>query len=124
MTWPDKSPEPTPINNIASRLPVGASVHRLGAGFTPRVGGGCHLRPCRVAPVQAVLHRRDFDRAFLARHDNPTPEDRLEPHRRGHIIELYRRRFSGVGFGGMVVLTLLVVYACNRRHRSSQITQS
>jgi hypothetical protein len=70
------------------------------------------------------LHRRDFDRAFFAWHQNPTPESRLELDRQRHINELHRWGFSAVAFGGMAVVTLLAVYAYNRRHRSEPNIQS
>ena len=70
------------------------------------------------------LHRRDFDRAWFAWHQNPTPENRLELDRQRHLNELHRWGFSGVAFGGMAIVTLLAVYAYNRYHRRELTIQS
>ena len=70
------------------------------------------------------LHRRDFDRAFFAWHQNPTPENKMELDRQRDINEVYRWGFSAVAFGGMALLTLLAVYAYNRRHRSPLTIQN
>lgn len=70
------------------------------------------------------LHRRDFERAFFTWHQHPTPESRLELDRQRHFNELHRLGFSAVVFGGMAVVTLLAVYAYNRRHRSEPAVQS
>ena len=63
------------------------------------------------------LHRRNYDRAFFTWYQNPTPESKLELDRQKHINELYRWGFSAVAFGGMAVVTLLVVYVYKRRQR-------
>jgi len=68
------------------------------------------------------LHRRDFNRAFFAWHQNPTPESKFELDRQRHINELYRWGFSAVAFGGMAIVTLLGPYTYNRRHRSARWT--
>lgn len=70
-----------------------------------------------------VLHRRDFDTAFIAWHKNPTAENRLELDRQKYINELYHWGFSAVFFGGMAVVALLAVYACKRRQRSESTIQ-
>jgi len=70
-----------------------------------------------------ALHRRDFDRAFFAWHENPTLESRKELDRQKQINVLYDLGFSAVVFGGMVIVTLLAVYAHNR-HRSKLTLQS
>lgn len=67
------------------------------------------------------LHRRVFDQAFFAWHENPTPENRLELDRQRHINELHRWGFSAVAFGGMAAVTLLGDYAYRRRRRSAQL---
>ena len=68
------------------------------------------------------LHRRDFDRAFFAWYQNPTPESKFELDRQKHINELHRRGFSAVAFGGMATVTLLAAYTYNRRCRSARWT--
>jgi hypothetical protein len=70
------------------------------------------------------LHRQDFDRAFFAWHQNPTPECKFELDRQRHINELYRWGFSAVAFGGMALVTLLAAYAYNRRYRGALTIQT
>ncbi len=71
-----------------------------------------------------LLHRRDFDRAWFAWHQNQTPENRLELDRQRRINVLYGCGFSAVVFGGMAIATLLAMYAYNRRHRNEPTMQS
>jgi len=64
-----------------------------------------------------VLHRRDFDRAFIAWHENPTSESRVELDRQRHINALHILGFSAVMFGGMAIVTILAVCAYRLRNR-------
>lgn len=62
------------------------------------------------------LRRHDFDRAFFAWHQSPTPDNRMELDRQRRLNEWYRWGFSAVAFGGMAMVTLLGVYVFHRRH--------
>jgi hypothetical protein len=53
------------------------------------------------------LHRRDFDRAFVAWYHNRTIENQAELDRRKRLNELSRWEFSGIVFGGTATITLL-----------------
>ena len=54
-----------------------------------------------------LFHRKDFDRAFFAWHENRTPENQAELDRQRRLNELARWEFSGITFGGMAAITLL-----------------
>jgi hypothetical protein len=63
------------------------------------------------------VRRRDFDRAFFAWYQNPTPENKSELDRQRHINDLHRLGFSAVAFGGIAIATLLAAYTYNRALR-------
>lgn len=77
-----------------------------------------------VCGQAGYLHRHNLDRAFVAWHQHPTPESRMELDRQKRLNELYRWGFSAVAFGGMAALTLLGAYGYRRRHSSSPIFPS
>lgn len=66
----------------------------------------------------AFLHRKDFQYAVVAWHQNPTLENQRELERQKHLNKLHRWGMSAVAFTGMAVVTVFAVHVSNLRRRS------